>query len=116
MKDDVILLLDTYFVVIEWYGATVHSWEENRYHEMEEYEHIANLFNEPKIDIDGIMKSRFPVANFYHVHPYHSKERYLKSRVSPKKAMGQEHENMLTDDSDLRGFMQHLVRVVVRQG
>jgi len=28
--------------------------------------------------------------------------------------MGQEHENMLTDDSDLRGFMQHLVRVVVK--
>jgi len=23
---------------------------------------------------------------------------------------------MLTDDSDLRGFMQHLVRVVVKQG
>lgn len=26
MKDDVILLLDTYFVVAEWYGATCKSW------------------------------------------------------------------------------------------
>ena len=26
MKDDVILLLDTYFVVCEWYGPTVLSW------------------------------------------------------------------------------------------
>jgi protein transport protein SEC23 len=32
MKDDVILLLDTYFVVLEWYGETVKSWHENKYH------------------------------------------------------------------------------------
>ena len=62
------------------------------------------------------MKSRFPVPNFYHVHPYHSKERYLKSRVSPTKVLAEAHENMLTDDSDLRGFMQHLARVVAREG
>jgi len=37
MKDDVILLLDTYFVVAEWYGATCKSWEEANYHQMEEY-------------------------------------------------------------------------------
>jgi len=27
MKDDVILLLDTYFVVCEWYGSAVVDWE-----------------------------------------------------------------------------------------
>ena len=27
MKDDVILLLDTYFVVCEWYGPAVLDWE-----------------------------------------------------------------------------------------
>ena len=73
MKDEVILLLDTYFVVIEWYGATVQSWEESRYHEQEDYAHIAQLFNEPKVDIDAITNTRFPVPNFYHVYPYHSK-------------------------------------------
>ena len=41
MKDDVILLLDTYFVVLEWYGANAKSWEDNKYHETEGYEHIA---------------------------------------------------------------------------
>lgn len=115
MQDDVILLLDTYFVVLEWYGESIKGWYENKYHEQEGYEHIAELFNSPKVDIDFIMKSRFPVPNYYLVHPYHSKERYLKSRVNPKKALGEEHENMLTDDSDLKGFTQHLIRVVVRQ-
>lgn len=33
MQDDVILLLDTYFVVLEWYGATTKSWHEAGYHE-----------------------------------------------------------------------------------
>jgi protein transport protein SEC23 len=115
MQEDVILLLDTYFVVLEWYGESIKGWHENKYHEQEGYEHIAELLNSPKVDIDFIMKSRFPVPNYYLVHPYHSKERYLKSRVNPKKSLGEEHENMLTDDSDLKGFTQHLIRVVVRQ-
>jgi hypothetical protein len=59
------------------------------------------------------MASRFPVPNFYRVHPGHSKERYLKSRVNPKKEV--ENENTITDDSDLKGFMHHLIKVVVRQ-
>jgi hypothetical protein len=59
------------------------------------------------------MESRFPVPNFYKVHPGHSKERYLKSRVNPKKST--ENENTITDDSDLKGFMHHLIKVVVRQ-
>ena len=85
MKEDVVLLLDTYFVVLEWFGDTTKSWEDENYHQMEEYQHIADLFNSPEQDIDYIMTHRFPVPCFYKVHPYHSKERYLKSRVNPKK-------------------------------
>lgn len=33
------------------------------------------------------MSSRFPVPNYYLTHPAHSKERYLKSRVNPKKGL-----------------------------
>jgi len=60
------------------------------------------------------MGHRFPAPCFYKVEPGHSKERYLKSRVNPKKDATVEHENMITDDSDLRGFTQHLMRVVTR--
>ena len=71
------------------------------------------MFESPRQDINFIMASRFPVPNFYRVHPGHSKERYLKSRVNPKKEV--ENENTITDDSDLKGFMHHLIKVVVRQ-
>lgn len=32
MQDEVILLLDSYFNVIEWYGANCQNWEEENYH------------------------------------------------------------------------------------
>jgi hypothetical protein len=73
------------------------------------------MIESPKQDIDYIMSTRFPVPNFYKVHPGHSKERYLKSRVNPTKQGNSEHENMITDDSDLKGFTHHLIRVVVKQ-
>lgn len=62
------------------------------------------------------MSTRFPVPNYYLTNPAHSKERYLKSRVNPKKGQGVENENTLTDDSDLKTFSEHLVKVVVTQG
>jgi protein transport protein SEC23 len=34
MRDDVILLLDSYFNVIEWYGETVFQWLKEKYHEV----------------------------------------------------------------------------------
>lgn len=33
MQAEVILLLDSYFNVIEWYGDDVQSWWEEKYHE-----------------------------------------------------------------------------------
>lgn len=61
------------------------------------------------------MSTRFPAPNYYLTCPGHSKERYLKSRVNPKKVPGQENENTITDDSDLKAFSEHLVKVVTTQ-
>ena len=55
------------------------------------------------------------MPNYYLTNPGHSKERYLKSRVNPKKSMGEQNENTITDDSDLKAFNQHLVKVVTTQ-
>lgn len=35
MQSNVILLLDSYFNVIEWYGESIQSWWEEKYHETE---------------------------------------------------------------------------------
>ena len=89
MVPNVILLLDSYFNVIEWYGEDVQYWWDEKYHENEEYEHIAELFKSPKQDVEYIMANRFPVPNYYLTNVGHSKERYLKSRVNPKKELGE---------------------------
>lgn len=73
MQDDVILLLDSYFNIIEWYGENVQDWYEAKYHEAEGYEHIRDFLESPKQDIDYIMNTRFPVPNFYLTCPNHSK-------------------------------------------
>jgi protein transport protein SEC23 len=80
------LLLDSYFVVALWYGANIRSWEQGGYHEMEGYEHVKELMNAPNEDIDYIVSSRFPTPLFYRTYPGHPKERYLKSKVNPKKS------------------------------
>ena len=55
MQDEVILLLDSYFNVIEWYGTNCQNWLEEKYHESPEYAHIAELFEAPTADINYIM-------------------------------------------------------------
>lgn len=37
MKDSSVLLLDTFFNVVLWHGENVHSWEEEGYHQKENY-------------------------------------------------------------------------------
>ena len=61
MKEEVILLLDSYYNVILWYGDHIQSWYEEGFQNQKGYEHIKDLFEKPKQDIDIIMDSRFPV-------------------------------------------------------
>jgi protein transport protein SEC23 len=114
MQDEVILLLDSYFVVLLWYGQSIRNWEQNGYHEMEGYEHIRDLMNAPNEDIDYIVSTRFPTPNFYKTFPSHPKERYLKSKVNPKKT-GEENENLITDDTNIKAFTECLIKLVVTQ-
>lgn len=50
MKDEVVLLMDCYFYVGIWYGATVKGWVDNKYHEQEEYTHIKYMLDMPDED------------------------------------------------------------------
>jgi len=40
MQNDAVLLMDSYFYVGIWYGSTIKGWIDQKYHEMEGYEHI----------------------------------------------------------------------------
>lgn len=43
MKDDVILLLDTFFYILIWHGKTVASWKQAGYDKDPNYENVNLL-------------------------------------------------------------------------
>jgi protein transport protein SEC23 len=83
MKDDVILLLDTFFYVCIWKGKNVLEWEKEGYGEKEGFEHIKALLESPIEDANYIMAERFPMPRFFITFPGDTNERRLKARVNP---------------------------------
>ena len=65
MKDDVVLVLDAYFIVLVWYGEHVYQWKLDKVYEQEEYAYLNDLFTNPVNDASSIMYERVPVPNFY---------------------------------------------------
>lgn len=66
----------------------------------------------PTEDVEYLLNSRFPWPGFYKTSRGSSKERILKSKISPATGEAQ-HENALTDDKSLQAFMKALVEIIV---
>jgi protein transport protein SEC23 len=118
MKDDVILLLDTFFYVAVWKGKTVKAWETAGYHEQEGYENFKYLLEAPIEDAKYIMSERFPMPRFFVTFPNDTNERKLKAKVNPSSLTNQnstvESGNFFTEDVSLNVFMQHLIKMAVQ--
>lgn len=120
MKDDVVLLLDTFFYICIWKGSTIHSWESQGYHKDPNYSNLKDLLEVPVADSQCIMQDRFPMPRFFISHPGDTNERKLKARVNPSSlnaAATQEvtvGSNYNSEDVSLNVFLQHLIRMVVQ--
>jgi len=55
MKNNVILLMDTFFYVCIWKGDTINKWEQAGYHNEPGYENVKLLLEAPKEDAKYIM-------------------------------------------------------------
>lgn len=109
-----VLLLDTYFNVLVWYGESVYGWKEQNLHEEPDYEYLKDLFEMPMQDASDIMYDRLPVSNFYETFKNDGKERYLKSRVNPNRARQAEDDgHFVSDDAPITLFMDYLVKSVI---
>ena len=114
MKDDVILLLDTYFNVLVWYGPHIKDWKDQNLVEDPEYEYLKDLFDAPMADAGEIMYDRLPASNFYETWVDDGKERYLKSRVNPSIDESEENSgHFVTDDAPIKVFMDFLIKSVI---
>ena len=118
MQDEVVLLMDTFFYICIWKGATIASWEEQKYHEDPEYENVKFLLEDPVQDAQFIMAERFPMPRFFITKPNDTQERKIKARVNPSSLSTTnttvESGNYFTEDVSLSVFMQHLIKMAVQ--
>jgi protein transport protein SEC23 len=50
IRNDAILLLDTFFHVLIWHGEMIAGWRKAKYHEQPEYANLKTLLETPKVD------------------------------------------------------------------
>jgi len=113
-----ILLLDTFFVVVVFYGDTVAQWRKEKYHEDPKYANFAQLLQAPKDDSSMILKERFPHPRFVECDQGTSQARFLLAAIDPAithntMAPSSQGEVIFTDDVSLKGFMEHLKKLAV---
>ena len=118
LKNDVILLADTYFNIIIWKGQTIKAWVDEGYHLKEGYEHIGELVKMPEEDMKFIIEERLIIPNKIEAYFGSPTERFLKSKLNPEnKEVNSLHEavesgNFVTDDACLSDFMKRLLTVI----
>lgn len=119
MKNDVILLLDTFFYILIWHGESIIQWKEAGYHEQEEYAGLRDMFEMPREDAKVIIQDRFPTPRYYISKPGDSHERKIKARINPASGNttttdDENANNVFTEDVSLKVFMSHLIKLAVQ--
>lgn len=81
----------------------------------EEYSSLKEFLELPLKETELYIADRVPSPILFNTYAGHSKERYLKSRLSPHGLESDLNtsENYKTDDASLKYFIQHLIKAVV---
>jgi len=113
-----ILLLDTFFHIVVWYGDTIAKWREDKVQEKPEYDYFAQLLKTPIIDAQRAMENRFPFPRFIECVEKGSQSRFLMAKLNPsitQTTAGYEGAEppVFTEDVGFKVFMQHLRRLAV---
>jgi len=119
LQKNVILLLDTFFHVVIWRGATIQAWYDAGYHNQEQYVNLKNMLEAPQEDVKQILGNRFPVPKLVLTNEGASQARFVTSKVNPSETHHGNDPNtasgvVITDDVSLKVFMEHLVKLAVQ--
>lgn len=118
LKNNVILLLDTFFNVLIWHGDLISKWIKLGYQEKEEYEHFRTLLQMPRDDAQIILNQRFPVPKLQETECGKGPERILKAKVNPSGGGAGnstvDSGNYFTEDVSLKVFMDSLIQYAVK--
>ncbi|KAK9273791.1 hypothetical protein L1049_018601 [Liquidambar formosana] len=117
---DRILLLDSYFTVVVFHGATIAQWRNAGYHNQPEHEVFAQLLRAPRDDADAIIKERFPVPRLVICDQHGSQARFLLAKLNPSATYSSDAsprpggDIIFTDDVSFEVFLDHLQRLAVQ--
>ncbi len=84
MKKDSILVLDSFFNIVEWRGSRIEKIMEEDNPDHLDSNTLANLLKNVENDVKTLKSDRFPVPHYYLTRSGHSKERFIKSRLSTR--------------------------------
>lgn len=119
IKDDRILLLDTFFHILIFHGKTIGQWRKAGYQNQPEYENFKTLLEEPKLEARELLIDRYPLPRFIDTEEGGSQARFLYSKLNPSITYNSSEfatnkgAIVLTDDVSLQVFMSHLQKLVV---
>ena len=115
LKNDCVLLLDTFFHVVVWHGSDVVKWREEGFQDEEGYENVKQMLEEPQDYAQNILEERIPTPKFVSCDYGSGQERLLKYVVNPSSESKNklQEEGFFSDDVDLKIFMDSLKRLAV---
>jgi len=115
-----ILVLDTFFHYVLWYGDNINKWRAEQHHLKPEYDYFAQLLNAPKNDAAELLRYRVPYPKFLECVERGSQSRYLIAKLNPSITQNnigefsQDEPPVFSDDVSLKVFMEHLRRLCVQ--
>ena len=123
-----VLLLDTFFHLVIWYGRQVAKWRNQKLWEQEEedgykaYEWFKEFLATPKEEADQRAANRFPCPNLIECDENSGQQRFLIAKLNPDQS-AQEGANMnpddycqgdvMSDDVSLQNFKRHLNTTII---
>ena len=117
MKNDRILLLDTFFKVCVWHGPDVCKWRNDGLHLQSDYEYLQDFLDTPQRHAEDIILERTPTPAFVSCDSGSGQERILKFVLSPTNNNGENLkalEGFVSDDIDWKTFNSHLIKLTVQ--
>ncbi|GAB4862048.1 Protein transport protein S23 C [Ancistrocladus abbreviatus] len=120
ISGDRILLLDSYFTVVIFHGATIAQWRKAGYQNDPQHKVFAQLLQAPRDEADALIKERFPVPRLVICDQHGSQARFLLAKLNPSATYNSDTplvpggDILFTDDVSFEVFLDHLQRLAVQ--
>jgi protein transport protein SEC23 len=122
IKDDCILVLDTFFSILVFYGTTIAQSRRAKHTTNQQQALFAQLAKEAHKDAETLIQKRFPVPHLVVCERYSSQARFLLAKLNPSKTsrtyQSTSRDNrydLSTDDVSFEDYVAQLIKLIAKQ-